>query len=261
MNDFLAKPIEPKRLWPMLLKWIPARTSGTVQPVAISAATSVTLLENSQAALPPPAPAFDLGIADLNSGPAHRRLLGNTALYLNSLRMFCNPQENMIEKVRIALDSDDWGGAQRQAHTLKSVLATLGADRLALSAAELEQALGERPLRSEINPRIDALALQLSELSAAVRAKLPELSAASTPATVILPAAACAAAIDELEMLLAASNPEVLDWLESNPGALHSFLPTADVTKIEAAIRAFELDDALLLLHAVKNKGRSSWPI
>ncbi len=255
MNDFLAKPIEPKLLWPMLLKWIPARPVDGMPAVAPSRAALDS--PTSQA----DKPTFDLGIEALNSGPAHRRLLGDTALYYKALRMFCNPQEDMSEKIRIALDSDDWGGAQRQAHTLKSVLATLGADRLALSAAELEQALGEHPLRSEVNPRIDALALQLSELSAAVRAKLPELSEASTPATVILPAAACAAAIDELEMLLAASNPEVLDWLEKNPGALHSFLPTAEVTKIEAAIRAFELDDALLLLDAVKNKGRSSWPI
>ena len=245
MNDFLAKPIEPKRLWQILLKWIPARP-----------AAETTARVPAMAALARPAnpPIFELGVAGIDCASAQRRLLGNTDFYIKTLRMFCIMQSNMIEEMRTVLDGNDWGSAQRQAHTLKSVLATLGADGLALSAAELEQALAERQARSGVDPRIDALNVELKALIAAVRAKLPEPSA---PATLDLSAAACAAAIDELEILLAASNPEALAWLERNPGVLRRNLPEADVTEMEAAIRAFDLDDALLLLQAAINKENS----
>jgi hypothetical protein len=127
-------------------------------------------------------------------------------------------------------------------------LASIGADLLSQSAAELEHALAQpdHPARAEMDLRIDAFDLQLNELLVALRAKLPAAPAVSAPPD----AATCLEAVEELDMLLAVSNPDALAWLERNPGVLRSILPAAQVAAIETAVRAFDLDDALLLLRA-----------
>ncbi len=238
MSDFLAKPIEPDQLWQTLLKWIPARHAPMPMPAAVSNAGAVS-----------PAPTFDLGIPGIDSGPALRRMLGSTELYLATLRKFCKFQEHMSETMRLALDADDWNTAQRQAHTLKGVAGSIGADSLTEEAAALEKALTERQPRADVDERIGIIDAQLSELITAVRTKVPALPA--TPASDI---AAGTAALDELERLLSESNPEAMVWLDHNAGALQGSLPAPRLTEIEAAVQACDLDDALRLLREARQK-------
>ena len=236
MNDFLAKPIEPELLWQALLKWIPKRQESSVPPA--------TLRDEATTSAP-----FDLGIAAIDCAPALRRMLGNTDLYIATLRKFCLLQGGMIEAMHLSLDGDDWASTQRHAHSLKGVSASIGAHALAESAGALEQALADRLPRDGIDQRISALDLQLGELIGALLARLPP------PATAAMPdAAACAAAADELELLLADSNPEAMDWLERNSNALRGILPAARLTEIEAAVRACDLDDALRLLQGSRHE-------
>ena len=238
MSDFLAKPIEPDQLWQTLLKWIPARHAPMPMPAAVSNAGAVS-----------PAPTFDLGIPGIDSGPALRRMLGSTELYLATLRKFCKFQEHLSETMRLALDADDWDTARRQAHTLKGVAGSIGADSLTEEAAALEKALTERQPRADVDERIGIIDAQLSELITAVRTKVPALPA--TPASDI---AAGTAALDELERLLSESNPEAMVWLDHNAGALQGSLPAPRLTEIEAAVQACDLDDALRLLREARQK-------
>jgi two-component system sensor histidine kinase/response regulator len=238
MNDFLAKPIEPDQLWQTLLKWIPARHAPMPMPAAVSSAGAVS-----------PAPTFDPGIPGIDSGPALRRMLGSTELYLATLRKFCKFQEHTSETMRIALDADDWDTAQRQAHTLKGVAGSIGADSLTEEAAALEKALAERQPRADVDERIGIIDAQLSELITAVRAKVPAL-----PATPVSDIAAGVAALDELERLLSESNPEAMVWLDQNAGALQGSLPAPRLTEIGAAVQACDLDDALRLLREARQK-------
>jgi two-component system sensor histidine kinase/response regulator len=238
MSDFLAKPIEPDQLWQTLLKWIPARHAPMPMPAAVSSAGAVS-----------PAPTFDPGIPGIDSGPALRRMLGSTELYLATLRKFCQFQEHTSETMRIALDADDWDTAQHQAHTLKGVAGSIGADSLAEEAAALEKALAERQPRADVDERIGIIDAQLSELITAVRAKVPAL-----PATPVSDIAAGVAALDELERLLSESNPEAMVWLDQNSGALQGSLPAPRLTEIGAAVQACDLDDALRLLREARQK-------
>jgi two-component system sensor histidine kinase/response regulator len=207
-------------------------------PAAVSSAGAVS-----------PAPTFDPGIPGIDSGPALRRMLGSTELYLATLRKFCQFQEHTSETMRIALDADDWDTAQHQAHTLKGVAGSIGADSLAEEAAALEKALAERQPRADVDERIGIIDAQLSELITAVRAKVPAL-----PATPVSDIAAGVAALDELERLLSESNPEAMVWLDQNSGALQGSLPAPRLTEIGAAVQACDLDDALRLLREARQK-------
>jgi two-component system sensor histidine kinase/response regulator len=239
MNDFLAKPIEPDLLWQTLLKWIP--------PLRVIVPPSTTASSANASDTVSPASTFELGVPGIDSGPALRRMLGSTDLYFATLRKFCKLQESTCHLIRVALDADDWGTAQRQAHTLKGVAGSIGASALAADAAALEKDLGERLPRTELDARIGIVDDQLRELIAAVRDRVP-----APPAKAVHDIAAGALAMSELEHLLSDSNPEAMAWLDRNHGALHAVLPAARLAEIEAAVLACDLDDALRLLQDVR---------
>ena len=236
MNDFIAKPIEPELLWQTLLKWIAPRH-------AAAAADSDSDMATAAVSTAPAAPALDLGVAAIDPGPALRRMLGNTELYFATVRKFCRLQENTGQTMVAALDAGDWVTAQRQAHTLKSVAASIGAGRLAEQAAALEKALAERLPRADADRHIGVIDGQLRELIAALRDKLPAAPEAALPDV-----AGAAAAVAELEQLLSESNPEAMACLERNAAALKAIIPAARLAQIETAVNAFDLDDALRLL-------------
>ncbi len=236
MNDFIPKPIEPELLWQTLLKWIAPRH-------AAAAADSDSDMATAAVSTAPAAPALDLGVAAIDPGPALRRMLGNTELYFATVRKFCRLQENTGQTMAAALDAGDWVTAQRQAHTLKIVAASIGAGRLAEQAAALEKALAERLPRADADRHIGVIDGQLRELIAALRDKLPAAPEAALPDV-----AGAAAAVAELEQLLSESNPEAMACLERNAAALKAIIPAARLAQIETAVNAFDLDDALRLL-------------
>ena len=241
MNDFLAKPIEPDLLWQTLLKWIPPRHAPAPLPAPVGSPDAVS-----------PGPTFDLGVPGIDSVQALRRMLGSTDLYFATLRKFCKLQENLGETMRVALDADDWETAQRQAHTLKGVAASIGATSLGMEAAALERALTERLPRSHVDESIGVIDVQLRELIAALGTKVP-----APPATTIPDTDASAAALDELERLLNESNPEAMAWFDRSAGVLQGALPAARLTEIEVAVQACDLDDALRLLRDARQKENS----
>ena len=158
----------------------------------------------------------------------------------------------MTNTMCMALDKDDWQTAQRHAHSLKGVAASVGADDLSQSAAALEEKLANRAPREEIDYGIDELEVQLAELTAAVRRSLPAVTPPARPVT-NMPAAL--AAVAELDHLLAESNPEAMAWLEHNSHTLSGLLSPATLSRLEAAVRSCDLDDALnLLREALKNE-------
>ena len=160
MDDHVAKPIEPDVLWKVLLKWIkPRHFTTTAEAVKPQAAQDVELPS---------------GIDGLDMAGGLRRVLGKKKLYLSMLRKFVAGQKSATTEILKALDGDDWGTAERLAHTLKGVSGNIGATGLQERAEKIEVAIRERQPRKAVDNRLDELKNPLEKLIVQLEQKLPE---------------------------------------------------------------------------------------
>ena len=164
MNDFLTKPIDPGALWRMVIKWLPSAKAPSQVAIAVAAAPATA--RSTGGDLPENIPGLDVRV-----GLGH--MMGKKSLYLAMLKKYVAGQKSCVQSLYDALHKGDLGAAQRIAHTLKGVSATVGATALADCAGAVEQSLrAERP-RSDVELAINALEAPLAALMRDLEAWLP----------------------------------------------------------------------------------------
>ncbi len=136
MNDHVAKPIDPDKLFATLVQWIPPREfaphpTDTEPPASVQAGEML--------------PA-DLDGIDIETGL--KRVGGNRRLYQKLLMDFYQDHRKDDQSIREAINSDNVDVAQRIAHTIKGVSGSIGAAELHRDAENLETALKERDAAS-----------------------------------------------------------------------------------------------------------------
>lgn len=163
MNDFLTKPIDPHEMRRMLLKWLRS-------PMSTS--------DPAQRSDPPAAPAdgeqFPENIAGLDTRIGLRHMMGKKPLYLAMLQKYVKGQKTCVYKLREALHAQDLATAQRIAHTLKGVSATIGATTVAGCAGSVEQAIREHLPQPALEQAISALDVPLAAMMRDLEACLPQ---------------------------------------------------------------------------------------
>jgi HPt (histidine-containing phosphotransfer) domain-containing protein len=136
MNDYLAKPVDPKSLGEALARWarVPAKTGS-------GGADTVQGQNEGE-------PVF-------NGEDLLDRLMGDRQLAGVVLRGFLDDTPTQLSALSKRLDEDDAAGARLQAHTLKGSSATVAAERLNAVAAAMEQAVidGQLGRCAELLPR------------------------------------------------------------------------------------------------------------
>src|SRR6185369_2268252 len=157
MNDALIKPLDPEKIWGVLLQWIKPR-AATQQPVA-RAPRAVAEIPESIDGL------------DIHAGLG--RVLGKKPLYLSLLRRYVAGQRCAPQEIRKTLDTNDWATAERLAHTTKGVSGNIGALRIPDHAGDLAHAIRERKPRDEIDRLLRAMEIPLGQLIAALETQLP----------------------------------------------------------------------------------------
>jgi CheY-like chemotaxis protein len=232
MNDHVAKPIEPEDLWKALLKWLKPRH-------ALTAAASAATAPQVDADLP-----GDIEGLDIAAGL--RRVLGKKPLYLSMLRKFVAGQSDAVAEIAKALDADDWGTAERLAHTLKGVAGNIGAGSVQQLAAQVEAAAKERRPRAEVDTLLTAVGGPLAKLVGELLQKLPEEQG---KAAVAVDQEKLKAVCEKLDALLADDDSEAGDVLDENADLLNAAFP-AHYRRIDDAIRAFDFEAGLAALRA-----------
>jgi PAS domain S-box-containing protein len=127
MNDHITKPINPSRLRETLIQWMPAAPVNAPEQTPVTASTI-------QESLPDQLLPFDIPAALV-------RTSGKTKLLRKLLLGFSDKYASAATDLRVHLAEGRENEAERLAHSLKGIAATLEAKDLAEAASALEDAL------------------------------------------------------------------------------------------------------------------------
>ncbi len=147
MNDYLAKPIEPRQLANVLQKWASARAGGLRVPDAQWPEISKSVFDR------------DALLA---------RLSGDTGLAATILAGFMSDAPQQLSTLKMQLENGDADGARLQAHTLKGAAATVSAPALSALCREVQEAATGRELARAIS-LLPRLKQEFERLKAAFR--------------------------------------------------------------------------------------------
>ena len=125
MNDHVAKPIDVKKLFDVLIQLI------DVPEVRRTVKITDNADELSDSIIIP-----ELDGIDTETGL--NRVGGNTKLYLKILNKFRISQADAIERIKTAFDAGDNETSEREAHTLKGLAGNIGAEALQQAAQIVE---------------------------------------------------------------------------------------------------------------------------
>tara|TARA_R110001599_G_scaffold177127_4_gene369285 strand:- start:12293 stop:18568 length:6276 start_codon:yes stop_codon:yes gene_type:complete len=240
MNDHIGKPLDVAVMLVTMARWIaPAEGAGPVETPSVSAARPGHTVQ---------LPEEVLALPDVDAAAGLERLQGNTALYLRILHGFATDQAQFVDAFHTAVQRGHWHQAQRSAHSLKGLAATVGASGLSQAAAALEQACRpDEPDAAEVDALLQDVAQLLLPLLAALE-QIPSPGGASGPVDSGQQAAGdTVGALTRLRALLAEDDAAARPLLNAEAPALRAAAPER-FRNLQRALAAYDYARALTLV-------------
>jgi two-component system, sensor histidine kinase and response regulator len=235
MNDHITKPIDPDLLYRTVLAFAGQR----VVPRA-GAASEAPATEAASAEL--------AAIAGVDTADGLHRVGGNLRLYRAMLQQYAEDQAATPAALRAALASGDAKTAERLAHTLKGVSATLGIKPASEAGAVVEDRIRHGRLEG-IEDDLVALEEATEAVIAGIRAALA--TAAPVAASESADMAVVIRLLGRLEALLVNSDGAALDCVLEAQEALASVLSAEEFAGLTREVQNFAFDAALVQLRAI----------
>jgi len=237
MNDHLAKPIDPDRLFSTLAHWVKPRQAKSPPPRANRVDTT------SGSALPK--------IEGIDQESALKRVGGNERLYRDLLSQFVRTQAEAAAQISGALSCGDRPLAERIAHTTKGVAANLGMIAVSASAQELEKLL--RSGSGSTEALVADFALHLSQQTNAIQQALQDEATGRSQVQDEVPFAAEAvlAGISRLRSLLEASDGGATEAAASLAEILRGRVDSPRIEALHSAVCDFDFQGALIRLDKI----------
>jgi two-component system sensor histidine kinase/response regulator len=226
MNDHITKPIDPDLLYRTVLAFAGQR----VVPRAGAAPREAAAAEPT-------------GIVGIDTADGLHRVGGNERLYHAMLRQYAEDQADTATALRAALAAGDAKTAERLAHTLKGVSATLGIKRPSEAAAVVEDRIRHDRLEG-IEDDLMALEQATAAVIAAIRAGLSTAAPAAVPESADM--ADVIPLLGRLEELLADSDGAALDCALAAQELLERALGEEEAGALLREVGNFDFDAALL---------------
>jgi two-component system sensor histidine kinase/response regulator len=233
MNDYLAKPIDPDKLFDALRRWILP---------GLSVAATSEAPPPPGASTPPTAVSGSLVIPGIDTATALRRTGGNRKRYESLLARFADSQSAAPSDIRTALATEDPPAARRIAHSLKGASANLGANSLAEEAANVEEAIESR---RGVAPALEALSQSLNATIAAIRTAFPAESSVPDLGTSTVEPASLSQPLARLKRLLETDDGEASDLILEVRPQLSTILTAPEIEALLSDVGNFAYDDAL----------------
>jgi HPt (histidine-containing phosphotransfer) domain-containing protein len=179
---------------------------------------------------------------DTQSGLGRTR--GKVDLYRNLLEQFALGFESFGQQIMQFLNEGKPGDAERLAHSLKGVAASLGAQPVSDAARHLEHALhhGLPPetalgrVEHQLNPLVIALTAHL---------KASKVDSGRSPSSLIVQQGELPAWVDDLRRMLAEGDVAAQRLWEQRGQELSVLLPIDTFSRIRRALENFDFDAAL----------------
>ncbi len=238
MNDFIAKPIDPEEMFTVMRRYYSGRAGGEI---------SVPEGGDRRSADVP-------SIDGMDTQSGLKRVLGNTALYLDLLVRYCEGQRDAAAKIRSALDMGDCNAAERAAHTLKGVSGNIGAYEIQSIASRIEDHIYGKKSINEIESLLNELELKLDDLIKRIDQTLEKSSAIRIPKKTIgfkRGDAEIKKNIDRLRRCLEASDSEAVELFYSIRDELLEAYGMEKVADLESSVRKYDFPVALELLQGL----------
>jgi CheY-like chemotaxis protein len=232
MNDHITKPIDPDLLYRTVLAFAGQRVVPRAGAASPALATEA-------------APSELRAIAGVDTVDGLHRVGGNERLYHAMLRQYADDQADTAAALRAALAATDMKTAERLAHTLKGVSATLGIKRPSEAAAVVEDRIRHDRLEG-IEDDLMALEEATAAVIASIRTALVQAAAPrSTDLSAVLPL------LRRLEVLLLDSDGAALDCVLEAQEVLARALNPEELAGLTREVQNFAFDAALAQLRAI----------
>ena len=255
MNDHVAKPVDPDRLFLTLLHWMPDQSNTAV------AASHTTHMEPIPANLTDTDTSADTHLRqalecieglDVNAGLHLSR--GKVSSYAHHLRQFVRNHDKDVDRVRDAFSNQRFDEVQRITHALKGVAGNMGAVQIQQMAATIETMLkrSDADAMAKAGMELDRLALELPRLIARLDQALPAVESLSPPAgtRASLPALDTGSLLDQLRQLLESDALDALHQFQEHRAALVPLLGQETVDRLAQHIEQFSYEEAIGILDA-----------
>ena len=168
MQDHIAKPVDPEEMFSTLAQWI---KPASPQPLPAITYLEEDLQDEPQQKKVPTSTLPEIAGIDVQAGL--KRMGGNLKGYMGLLAKFRANQGGTVTTIRKSLANKDRETAERLAHTLKGVSATIGTVVLQEKAKVLESGIKHGEESTQIEALLTETATILGEICAAIDHTLP----------------------------------------------------------------------------------------